>query len=216
MREEVQVVEESPVDHGQSIHRVLLREGETPGSGFTAVNGDLHRLNTTFRPEEHVRQGAQEPARTDSTMGYRDMAQNRQQHSWRSADRNDSVHVSETGVKSSPGSMKRKRSQEPADDAQRSHPIVTGRESPKRRHTDMGQDALPRLTESALNGANDELRSMEHMLNPSNRYEAIKLTSALVNGWYSRCSQQGKVASADSESTRASTASATRDRGTPC
>lgn len=163
-------MEESPVDHGQSIHRVLLKEGETPGSGFTAVNGDLHRLDTNFRQEEHVRQGAQEPARTDSTMGYRDAAQDHQQHNWRSADRNDSVLVSETGVKLSPASVKRKRSIEVyGSEAPRSRLMSVGRESPKRRHTDLDSE-LPRLTESVLNGANNDLRSMEHMLNPSNRY----------------------------------------------
>lgn len=117
-----------------------------------------------------VRQVAREPARTESTRDYRDAPQDHQHRSCREADRNDSVAVSETGAKANPGSVKRKRSAECINDAQRNHSLPGDRYWLKRCQTEVDNDGAPRPTERYLNGSHTtELQGTEHILIQSDR-----------------------------------------------
>lgn len=122
-----------------SVQRPHQKNGDSGLLGFTAVNGDKNS-HSTFRPNGDSEHGAQRP----KNHGMASAQTGSKAHTlqgWRPGDRNDSVMNAELASRRSPDGAKRKRSDDGAQEVSgRKQSATAGRESPKRRLTEMTLD----------------------------------------------------------------------------
>ncbi|KAF7194665.1 putative acetyltransferase [Pseudocercospora fuligena] len=141
MREETSILNGSTLNGGRppGLPKPFT---ETSANGFTAVNGDVHRNNTSFRPEESTARPITLPPVEYRSNGIAEQSHPPapyQSHGWRPTETRPSTEQNAERPVGSPETNKRKRAESPRshlrEDVRDGAAFGTTPQSPKRRVT---------------------------------------------------------------------------------